>query len=410
MANYLMWGIYFSSLYLAIFWLLVLINKYLSRREVERIEFEPSVSVIVPAFNEEEHVKECIESLLSLEYPRDKLEVIVVNDGSSDDTGNICKSFGRKIKFIDLKKNSGTKAVPLNIGLREATGEIVACLDADSIVLKDNLKKMMPFFDAEDVGAVTPALKVFEPKTILQKLQWYEYLFAILLRKLMSLIDCIYVTPGPFSLYRRKVVEELGGFSEDNITEDMEMALRLQANHFKIRNAMDAYVYTHAPDNLSKLYSQRRRWYQGLLINSRLYRRIFFNREYGDFSILMPLNVASVIILMLSTLLFFYYLFKPIIKFVVKLFLIDFDLTVYFRNLEFTLFMLDFNYNKIFVLLAVFMFGLLSLYLSHRFSREKIRRYGIRPVIAFSMLYFLFLGTLWLGVVSEWVRGSKIKW
>ncbi|MFH1788841.1 MAG: glycosyltransferase family 2 protein, partial [Candidatus Altiarchaeota archaeon] len=307
-------------------------------------------------------------------------------------------------------KNSGTKAVPLNKGLSEARGEIVACLDADSLVIKETLGRMLPHFDAPDVAAVTPALKVFNPETLLQKLQWYEYLFAILLRKLMSLIDCIYVTPGPFSLYKREVIEELGGFSEHNITEDMEMALRIQSHHYKIRNAIDAYVYTIAPDNLPELYRQRRRWYQGLLINSRIYRHIFFNREYGDFSLLMPLNVISVIVLMISTLLFFYYILKPIFKLVIKLVLIDFDLMVYFKTLEPTFYILDYSYMRIFILLAVFMFGLLSLYLSHRFAGEKIRRYGIRPVIAFSVLYFLFLGSLWLGTITEFLRGVRNKW
>ena len=345
-----------------------------------------------------------------MKYPQEKLEVIVVNDGSTDNTKKICMEFGGKIKLINLPKNSGTKATPVNVGLREASGEIVACLDADSIVEKENLKKMLPWFDSDDVGAVTPALKVLNPETILQKLQWYEYLFAILLRKLMSLIDCIYVTPGPFSLYRKKVIDALGGFSEKNITEDMEMALRIQANHYKIRNAMNAYVYTHAPKDLKKLYRQLRRWYHGLLINSSIYRKIFFNKEYGNFSILMPLNIASVVILMLSTLLFFYYLIQPILKLFVKFFLIDFDFAGYFRNIRINLNVLDFNYTKLFVLTAVFLFGLLSLYLSHRFSRERIRRYGIRPVLAFSLFYFLFLGTIWLGVVSEFLRGIRSKW
>jgi cellulose synthase/poly-beta-1,6-N-acetylglucosamine synthase-like glycosyltransferase len=368
------------------------------------------VSVIVPAYNEEENIAESITSILGLDYPEDKLEVIVVNDGSKDGTLKECRKFEGRIKLINLPKNSGTKAVPLNVGLRKAGGEIVACLDADSIVERENLKKMLPYFDAPEVAAVTPALKVFKPESLIEKLQWYEYLFAILLRKLMSLIDCIYVTPGPFSLYRREVIQKLGGFSEENITEDMEMALRLQANHYRIRNAMDAYVYTKAPDNLDKLYRQRRRWYQGLLVNSRLYRRIFFNREYGDFSILMPLNVASVVVLMLSTILFFYYLLKPMADFLVKLFLIDFDLMVYFRNVKLTVYPLDFAYMKLFVLLVVFLFGLLSLYLSHRFARERIRRYGIRPVIAFSLFYFLFLGTLWIGTVAEFIKGARNRW
>jgi lipopolysaccharide export LptBFGC system permease protein LptF len=96
--------------------------------------------------------------------------------------------------------------------------------------------------------------------------------------------------------------------------------------------------------------------------------------------------------------------------FLVKLFLIDFDLMVYFRNVKLTVYPLDFAYMKLFVLLVVFLFGLLSLYLSHRFARERIRRYGIRPVIAFSLFYFLFLGTLWIGTVAEFIKGARNRW
>jgi biofilm PGA synthesis N-glycosyltransferase PgaC len=236
----IMWGVYFASLFLSVFWLLVLIERGWGRREGD-LERTPKVSVIVPAYNEEEFIGDCVRSLLALDYPKDRLEVVVVNDGSSDRTREICESFGDKISLINLEKNSGRKAIPLNVGLREASGELVACLDADSVVDARALRRMLAYFD-DDVAAVTPALKVLEPANLLQKMQWFEYLFAILLRRLMSLIDCIYVTPGPFSLYRRKLVLGLGGFDENNITEDMELALRLQANHYRIENAPDAYV------------------------------------------------------------------------------------------------------------------------------------------------------------------------
>ncbi|MFC2154572.1 glycosyltransferase [Candidatus Altiarchaeota archaeon] len=410
MLDTLMWAVYFSALYLAVFWLLVLLAG--REEELEEIPEEelPRVSVVVPAYNEEDMLAECVESLLKLDYPGEKLEIIVVNDGSTDKTREIAESFGEKIKLINLKKNSGTKAIPLNVGLRKATGEFVACLDADSVVGSSNLKNMLRYFQDERVAAVTPALKVYHPKNLLQKLQWFEYIFAIFLRKYMAAIDSIYVTPGPFTVYRRQVLLDEGGFDEENITEDMEIALRLQYRQHKIANAFDANVYSLSPDNLSELYQQRRRWYHGLLSNSIKYKKLFFNRSYGDFGILMPLNVFSVIILMVSTFIFTYYSLKPFWAKLVNFYLIDFDLWVLLQNLNFNLILLDLDYTKLWIVLAVLAMGIVTLIISHRISTERIRRYGFRPLVAFMLFYFLFLGYVWIGVVSGLAVNRRRRW
>lgn len=405
------WFVYISSLYLAIFWLLVLIRNRFEPEEEKKDEigaYSPRVSVIVPAYNEEKGVGKCIESLLNIDYPKKLLEIIVVNDGSKDGTKRICESFGKKIRLINIEKNSGTKAVPMNIGLDYATGEVIACLDSDSIVSPDALKKMLPYFSDPKVGAVTPALKVYEPKTFMQKLQWFEYLFAIFLRKLMSFIDCIYVTPGPFSIYRAEVFEKVGKFDEKNITEDMEMALRLQSEHYKIKNAIDAFVYTIAPKNKREMYKQRRRWYTGLLYNALKYKYLFFNRKYGDFGVLMPMNVFSVFIVMLSTSIFAYYLLKPAFINLTNMMLVDFDIMTYLKVLELDILLLDFDIAKVLIVILVFIFGIITLTLSHMFSKEPLR-FGTYPVILFMLFYFMFLGAIWIGVIAETVLGGGIK-
>ena len=404
----IMWVIYFLSLYFAVFWILVLLAGK-ERRKVKYSEW-PYISVVVPAYNEQMHIAECLESILNLDYPREKLQLIAVNDGSTDDTLKEMMRFKDKATVIDLKENKGTKAVPLNVGLKHATGEFVACLDSDSIVADDALKKMLEAFTDENVGAVTPALKVHKPDKMIEKLQWFEYLFAIFLRKLQALIDCIYVTPGPFTLYRRSVLVEAGDFDEDNITEDMEMALRLQTMHYRIENVEDADVYASSPKTLWKLYQQRRRWYEGLLINAAKYKRLLFNAEYGDFGILMPLNVLSVFVLMVSTALFTYYSIQPFIEDFINFYLIGFDFQTYFSVLSFNFSILDIDYPKLLVVTAVMVMGVLTLVLSHRMSREKVLKHGIKPVILFMMFYFMFLGYMWLAVMARFLFGAKRKW
>ncbi|MBD3260744.1 MAG: glycosyltransferase [Candidatus Altiarchaeales archaeon] len=403
-----MWIIYFCSLYLAVFWLLVLVA---GKKKTERKFSEwPLVSILVPAYNEGECVGECLNSLLQLDYPRQKLEIIAINDGSTDTTLKEMQKFSEQVKVIDLEENKGTKAVPLNEGLRQAKGEFVACLDSDSIVESDVLKKMLKSFTDEDIGAVTPALKVYKPESMVEKLQWFEYILAIFLRKLMSFIDSVYVTPGPFTLYRKKVLEEVGYFDEDNITEDMEMALRIQKHQYRIENVEDAYIHCYSPESLVNLYQQRRRWYEGLTANTFKYYDLFFNRSYGDFGILMPLNVVSVGVLLVSTGLFSYYFLEPLIRQVINLYLVEFDFMVFLKNMEFNMLLLDFDYTKIFVMGAVAVMGVLTLVLSHRMSREKILKHGFKPLLVFMMFYFSFLGYMWAGTLARMVFGRKKKW
>jgi len=329
------------------------------------------VSIIVPAYNEEGIVAQSIESLKNLDYPQDKKEIIVVNDGSTDRTRGICEKI-EGITLINLEKNSGTKAIPLNRGIAAAHGEIIACLDADSIVDKNALRRMIGFFEDPAVGAVTPTLKVYEPKNMIQKLQWLEYIFAVFLRKLMTFIDCIYVTPGPFTLYRREALDCLGGFDEKNITEDMEIALNLQKNNYRIENAVNADVYTLSPENIRGLYKQRRRWYQGLIHNSVKYRKLFFNREYGDFGMLMPLHVLSACILILSTVLFLYYLVDPITTEMHNLSLVGYDITTYVRSLHWNITALDIDYTKTIITGFIVVIGTATFILGHEFAGERV--------------------------------------
>jgi len=411
MIEILTWAIYLCSLYFAVFWLLVLLENRGRMVSEKVVKKWPFVSIVVPVYNEERMIGKCIKSLLNLDYPRDRREIIAVNDASTDRTREICESFGRKIKLINLKKNSGRKAVPVNIGIRSARGTIIACLDADSVVDKNALRTMVPHFNDEGIAAVTPSMKVFRPKNLLQRFQWFEYVFAILLRKLMQFLDSVYVTPGPFSLYRKDVIEKLGYFDENNRTEDMEIALRLQKNNYRIKHALDAVVYTDVPSTMDSFYSQRRRWYQGLLYNSWKYRRIFFNRDYGDFGLfMMPMNLISAGFVITSALIFTYYIVKPLFDRIYRMFLVGFDVGVYFNNLVPSILLLDFDFTKLFVGWAVIVSGIAIIWISHRYAGERMKKFGLSSLLMFVIFYFVLIGYVWVIILAELSRGFKRNW
>jgi cellulose synthase/poly-beta-1,6-N-acetylglucosamine synthase-like glycosyltransferase len=272
----------------------LLFVKYYTKMYVKKkTKWRPKISVIVPAYNEEKNIRKCIESLLSANYPKDKLEVIVVDDGSTDRTYEIAKSIKDKRVKVYTKPNSG-KGASLNFGIERASGELIAVLDADSTIGHETILRMLHLFEDEDVAAVTAAVKVRKSSNLIKEFQRIEYLFIIFTRKLLSFIDAVPVTPGPFSIYRSNVLRKIGGFDENNLVEDHEIALRLQYYNYKIRSSIDADVYTEVPENTSALMKQRVRWQKGGILNVINYRKMI-NPAYGDFGVfVLPLTILSV--------------------------------------------------------------------------------------------------------------------
>lgn len=286
----------FVSLYFEVFLLVTFIER---RKEVSAFSEKPltypSVTVIVPCWNEGKTLAKTIRSLLSIEYPKEKLSIFAIDDGSTDDTWEKLQEF-KDVPGIKLfKKENGGKFTALNLGIENSTSEIVGCLDADSIVAPDALSRIVKHFENPEIAAVTPGIRINEPKNIIERIQVAEYTFSAFIRKVFSFLGTIYITPGPFSFFRREVFKHIGPYRHAHNTEDLEIALRLQSKHYKIENAHNAFVYTNAPKTPRALYRQRVRWIHGFLENAKDYRSIFFKREYGDLSLfILPIATLSI--------------------------------------------------------------------------------------------------------------------
>jgi peptidoglycan-N-acetylglucosamine deacetylase len=293
----------YFSLFLALFFEVFLLITYLEvREEIKREDAMiargplsyPSVTVIVPCYNEESTVAATVKSILNLDYPRSALSLILVDDGSTDGTWQSLQKFKNHPQVKLLAKENGGKHTAVNLALQSVTTDLVGCLDADSFVTPEALKKIIPYFEDSSVMAVTPSIKIHEPENVLQYIQKTEYSWSIFLRRMLSSLGALYVTPGPFSIFRTRVFHELGGYKKAHLTEDMEMAMRMQKHHYKIVNSHGAHVYTVAPKKLGALVKQRVRWTYGFLNNAFDYKAIFFNRKYGHFGMfIMPIATIS---------------------------------------------------------------------------------------------------------------------
>lgn len=238
----------------------------------------PKIAVIVPCYNEEQTVSKTLDSLLALNYPKNLLSIIAVDDGSRDTTFSILERYQREHGIRALKKENGGKWTALNLGLSETDAELLGCLDADSYVEPGALIEIIRGFEEDPSAmAMTPAIKVFLPKGALGLMQKAEYEFGILLRRAFADAGAQFITPGPFSFYRREVFTAVGPFRHGFNTEDLEMGLRMQRAGMRIGNAPRALVWTSAPKTLPSLFRQRVRWAYGFLRNSPSYRNLFFN-------------------------------------------------------------------------------------------------------------------------------------
>jgi len=291
----------FLTLYLEVFFLITFFEERLklsTKSTTGKLSYYPSATIIVPCWNEEKTVSKTIDSLLSLHYPKERFQIFVVDDGSTDNTWKVVQKYASNPNVKLFQKENGGKHTAVNIGIKNSISELIGCLDADSFVDKDALHEIASAFNEDpQMMAAIPTIIIDEPKTILQKMQKTEYHTVAFFKRMLSPLDAITVTPGPFSFFRKEVFEKIGLFKKAHNTEDMEMALRMQSNNMRIRNVHTARVHTEGPATLYKLYRQRLRWAYGGMKNTLDYRFMIFRRKYGMLGMItLPLAFFGIFI------------------------------------------------------------------------------------------------------------------
>lgn len=399
---------FFVSLYFEVFMLLNFLDKrtHLKIEECKTPSRFPSVTILVPAFNEESTITKTIFSLLKLDYPKDKLKIIVINDGSVDGTAEKLKRFkGNRRVSIFYKKNGG-KYTALNFGLLNVKTELVGCLDADSFVTIDALKKMVTYFENEKIMAVTPAIKIHQPKGFIRHVQSNEYNLGIFFKKCFSMIDAITVTPGPFSIFRKSVFDTIGNFKKAYNTEDLEMAMRMQKNRYKITNAHTAVVYTVGPNTLRKLFIQRVRWIHGFLANTIDYKEIIFNKKYGHLGMFsLPITLFSILLFFASSGFILLNIFSKINSKIVELQSIGFKWQWDTLNLD--LMYIDPN-SKIFLATILLISTVVLITLGQMISEKKL---SFRAHTLYFPFVYGFLTFFWLSKgVYNTIMSKETKW
>ncbi len=255
---------------MAMMWVLGSLIFYFNneRREALPLKETPMVSILMPAHNESDILYNVVKEMTELNYPN--YELIMINDGSSDDTGEVLKNIVRmyeNVRVIDLKKNCG-KANALYLGTIAAKGEILVGVDADSYLDKNALRYLVSHFinkrNGERVGAVTGNPRVRNRGTLLGKLQLCEYASIIsLIKRTQRILGKVMTVSGVCVAYRKKALLECGFWDRDMMTEDIAVTWKLEKNFWDVRYEPRALCWMLVPETIKGLWRQRKRWAEG---------------------------------------------------------------------------------------------------------------------------------------------------
>ena len=261
--------------------LVIVISQYFilakSKKTYTKDHF-PSLSILVPAHNEEKYIEKTVQSILSSNYPG-KSELIVINDGSTDRTGSILKQFSKKITVLNTDHIGKSKA--LNKAIKQSKHEVVVVIDGDTEVQPKSLENLVRPLQDQKVAAVGGIVKIRNKKRPVTWFQNIEYLYSSFFNSLCDRMNGNIFTPGPLSAFRKTHVQVLQGFNTKVFLEDVDMSLRLVRKGYTIRIAENAVVRTNVPETVQAWARQRKRWMKGGIEMIKNHKSILFKRKYG---------------------------------------------------------------------------------------------------------------------------------
>jgi poly-beta-1,6-N-acetyl-D-glucosamine synthase len=247
----------------------------------------PLISILIPAYNEEACIEKTVRSVLAANYPRK--EIVVIDDGSTDNTAARVKAIKRRFKRSNIRlirqTNKG-KGAALNNGIRNTSGTLVMVLDADSTIEKNSLRNAVKYFDDKRVKAVASSVRLDDNGTWLGLLQRVEYLLSYRMKRSLTALNIEYIIGGVGSIYRRSTLIQVSGYRTNTITEDIDLSMKVVARGnkaYRVVFASDVKTCTQPVLTLKELISQRLRWKQGRMQAFIRYRKLFLshNKKYG---------------------------------------------------------------------------------------------------------------------------------
>ncbi len=365
------------------------------------------LSIVIPCYNEGKTIEETIKSVLNDGYKNLK-KVIVVDDCSKDNSYEIIKKLSKKyskVIAVQTPKNTGCAAGSKNYGAKFVDTELIGFSDGDSFVAKGSIDKMVGFFNDEKVACVTASVLVENRNNFIENLQGIEYKIIKFSRKLLEFVDSIYVTPGPLGIFRKSAFDEIGGFDEKNLTEDIEITWHFQAEGYKVKMAVPARAYTIAPSKIIPWIKQRNRWNMGGLQTIIKYGKTWFKKGMlGNF--ILPFFVLSWVLGLFGLTVLIYRLIRTII---LRSLSASYSIQAQTAIIQFNDISLIPNI-LLFFGITLFVLGLLFTLVALINMREDKKRRERPLIVGFYMIFYLMMYPIILIISAyKFIRGHN-KW
>ena len=337
------------------------------------------VSVIVPAYNEEKTILKTVNNLLGTTYP--DFEVIVSDDGSEDGTLSILKqNFSSEARVRLLTMPNGGKASALQAAIAHASGELLVCIDADTMLEPGAISMLTEYFSDPEVAAVAGNVKVGNAGNLLTNWQSIEYITSQNFdRRAFDMVNAIMVVPGAIGAFRKEAVIRAGGFTTDTLAEDCDLTLRLIRDGNVIRNCSTALAYTEVPETLRMFLRQRFRWTFGIMQSFWKHRDLLFSRKHPNMGWVILPNILVFQMLLP--------LFAPVV-----------DVMLFFA-----LFVTHSGTLLVSYMLYL-LFDASVAWIAHYFDREK---FGIVKLFYLAVQRLVYRWLMWYVLVKAYIRAVK---
>lgn len=405
--------IIFIEFFMTFFYLFVMLKKEFPKPECSSF---PEAAFIIPAKNVQATLEKCVKSVMEQDY-ENKIEIIIVNDASTDNTLKIAQDLARRyngknrrIIILNRDKSTGKKASAVNYALkyffsRKNRAEYVSVLDADTFLATKNvLKNAVPYFQDRKVMAVTSWMKPYNENRFLARMQKVEYLMSSFFRYLLGKINALCLAPL-FTLFRAEFFKKAGYFNEKTLTEDFEMALRIRSFNYNII-FLDQKIKTVVQEDLKGLRKERVRWWHGTFENMIDYKRLM-SPKYGMVgTFFLPFTVLlGIVIMILGLFIIIYGALFSVTNFIHYWALggrprFDFNLNLF--NIALSL-----SDPKIILCVIAFLISLLFLVFTLKKAKEKV---SILNYLLFVFVYSWLLIWFCFEAVAKYIFKSKVSW
>jgi cellulose synthase/poly-beta-1,6-N-acetylglucosamine synthase-like glycosyltransferase len=410
--------IYYLFLFVALYFQIFFLMSYLENFDFFNLKKKnnypalpqdglPLVSIVVACWNEDTTIDSTVKSIFNSEYPRDRIQLLLVNDGSDDATWEVMQQYKNDPKITLINKKNGGKFTAINFALEHVKGDLIATVDADTFLQPTALPFMVErFLGDSKLDALGATIVLHKPHSLTQIAQSIEYQLFAFTKLILAKMHGALVVPGAFSMYRPRVFNEIGLFKEAHKLEDLELTFRMHESRMKVGQSRDAIAYTNAPETVGALFRQRIRWGYGFIKNSYDYRHLIYNKDQGHFGFFtLPMSIFSYLSIIIFFILSWFVVVRAIIQSVIQASLVGWSTLFQWNGFELNTLSAQ---ASVFITLILYVVVIFMIFSGKNLVNDRSK--NPFPILIFFVLYGIIVPFWVIKSIYNSIFDKKVIW